>query len=140
MKPKLSIAVATHKKLQNTQVFYESVNRVLDGVFNLGLLEVITIKDRTKNDTLNHLTQINLQGNRFKVVELSRNFIEEASLPISVEFTSGGAIIPINADLKDLSEVILKLVKICKEGFDFFTTFSEERAGKAGVEKGMICD
>lgn len=140
MKPKFSIAVPIHSKSLNTQVSYESESGVLDGVPNLGLWEIIAIVDNKKNDTLNHLIQINLQDSRFKVAELSRNFRKEATLILGIEFTSGCVIIPIDADLLDPPAVIHKLVKIWKETLDFVITICKERAGEAALKKGMACN
>jgi glycosyltransferase involved in cell wall biosynthesis len=136
MKPKLSIVVPMHNESQNALVFYERVKLVLDGMPNLDLWEIVAVNDGSKDDTLNHLIQIYQKDSRFKVVDLSRNFGKEAALTAGIEFASGGAVIPIDADLQDPPEVIPELVKKWEEGFDVVNAVREERAGETAVKKG----
>ena len=125
-----------HNESQNALVFYERVKLVLDGMPNLGLWEIVAVNDGSKDDTLNHLIQIYQKDSRFKVVDLSRNFGKEAALTAGIEFASGDAVIPIDADLQDPPEVIPELVKKWEEGFDVVNAVREERAGETAVKKG----
>ena len=125
-----------HNESQNALVFYERVKLVLDGMPNLDLWEIVAVNDGSKDDTLNHLIQIYQKDSRFKVVDLSRNFGKEAALTAGIEFASGGAVIPIDADLQDPPEVIPELVKKWEEGFDVVNAVREERAGETAVKKG----
>lgn len=136
MKPKLSIVVPMHNESQNTLVFYERVKFVLDGMPSLDLWEIVAVNDGSKDDTLNHLIQIYQQDTRFKVVDLSRNFGKEAALTAGIEFASGDAVIPIDADLQDPPEVIPELIKKWEEGFDVVNAVREERAGETALKKG----
>lgn len=78
--------------------------------------EVICIDDGSTDGTLAQLMKLAAQDQRFIIVELSRNFGKEAALTAGMNQASGDAIIPMDGDLQDPPELIIKMVKKWQDG------------------------
>ncbi len=53
-----------------------------------------------------------------RIINLSRNFGKESAMTAGLEFSLGDVIIPIDADLQDPPELIVKFLEKWREGFD----------------------
>lgn len=73
--------------------------------------EVICVDDGSEDDTLKHLIKLTLEDQRFKVVELSRNFGKEAALTAGLDLAKGDLIIPLDSDLQDPPSLIGQLIR-----------------------------
>ncbi len=136
MKPSLSVVVPMHNESQNADVFYERITTVLSGMPNLQSWEIVAVNDGSQDDTLDRLIKIHKKDHRFKIIDLSRNFGKEAALTAGIEFASGDAVIPIDADLQDPPELIPELVAKWLQGYDVVNAVRQERAGETVVKKG----
>lgn len=72
--------------------------------------EFLFVDDGSRDDTLAHLVQLAAADRRVRVVELSRNFGKEAALSAGLDFATGDAVIPMDADMQDPPELIPALV------------------------------
>ncbi len=136
MKPSLSVVVPMHNESQNADIFYERITTVLSGMPNLQSWEIVAVNDGSQDDTLDRLIKIHKKDHRFKIIDLSRNFGKEAALTAGIEFASGDAVIPIDADLQDPPELIPELVAKWLQGYDVVNAVRQERAGETVVKKG----
>lgn len=73
-------------------------------------LQVLFVDDGSQDDTLQHLIRLQQKDGRVKVVELSRNFGKEAALSAGLDFATGDAVIPMDADMQDPPDLIPALV------------------------------
>ncbi|KQV81809.1 glycosyltransferase family 2 protein [Rhizobium sp. Root1220] len=80
--------------------------------------EVICVDDGSQDDTLEQLIALSQEDNRFRVIELSRNFGKEAALTAAIDFSNGDAAIPFDADLQDPPELILTMIEKWEEGYE----------------------
>jgi glycosyltransferase involved in cell wall biosynthesis len=53
-----------------------------------------------------------------KVIALSRNFGKEAAMTAAIDFCSGDAVIPMDADLQDPPEIIGDMIREWRNGYD----------------------
>ena len=95
--------------------FFEAVTPILN---LLPDWEIICVDDGSTDDTLHRLYEISEKEERIKVIALSRNFGKEAALTAGIDYATGDAVIPIDADLQDPPELITDMVTKWKEGFD----------------------
>jgi glycosyltransferase involved in cell wall biosynthesis len=80
--------------------------------------EVVCVNDGSRDGTLEALLAMRALRPHVRVIDLSRNFGKEAALTAGIDAAWGDAVIPIDADLQDSPELILRLVDEWKRGFE----------------------
>lgn len=80
--------------------------------------EIICVDDGSKDKTRELLMAKTQQDPRVKAVILSRNFGKEAAMTAAIDYATGDAVIPIDADLQDPPELIGQMIEKWREGFD----------------------
>lgn len=108
-RPKISIVAPFFNEGDGVRLFYEAIRPVLDSMADIDF-EVVCVDDGSRDDTLAKLILVSAQDERFRVIELSRNFGKEAALTAGIDASTGDAVIPIDADLQDPPELIPKMI------------------------------
>ena len=80
--------------------------------------EVICVDDGSTDCSLLMLMEMAKHNKRLRVIELSRNFGKEAALTAGIEYATGQAVIPIDADLQDPPELIAEMLAEWQKGAD----------------------
>jgi glycosyltransferase involved in cell wall biosynthesis len=96
--------------------------------------EVIYIDDGSRDDTLGRLERIAAQDPRVTVIELSRNFGQQAAMSAGLAAASGDAIVITDADLQDPPEVIPEMVDAWRAGVDVAYGRRRRRAGETAFK------
>src|SRR5687767_13896396 len=95
---RLSIVVPMYNGSEVIPVFFATINKVLAAT---GMdYEIICANDGSSDNTLELLIAQAARDSRIKVVSFSRNFGKEAAMTAALDFSSGDAAIPIDADLQ----------------------------------------
>lgn len=108
-RPKISIVAPFFNEGDGVHLFYEAIRPMLDSMPDIDF-EVVCVDDGSRDDTLAKLILVSVQDERFRVIELSRNFGKEAALTAGIDASTGDAVIPIDADLQDPPELIPKMI------------------------------
>jgi polyisoprenyl-phosphate glycosyltransferase len=116
MSKKLSLLVPAYNEEDVIDIFFAQVRPILEGLEMEW--EVICVNDGSKDRTLELLLQWHEKDDRIKVINLSRNFGKERALTAALDFASGDAVIPMDADLQDAPELIVRMVELWEQGFD----------------------
>lgn len=114
--PMISLVVPFYNEGGGVSLFFERVIPILrafDAPF-----EIVCVDDGSKDDTLAHLIRRAGSDSSIRVIELSRNFGKESALTAGIEYASGQAVIPMDADLQDPPELISSMVEAWREGAD----------------------
>lgn len=128
-----SIVVPAYNEAPNIGPFYERVSRVMQ---ELGEpYEIIFVNDGSQDDTLDRLLALAEKDPRVKVIDLSRNFGKEIALTAGIDYATGEAVIPIDADLQDPPELIPKLVAKWREGYDVVYATRLRRDGESWLKR-----
>ena len=131
----LSIVSPAYNEAENLGEFY---SRVINATDNLNLeIEIIYINDGSQDSTIDIITKQRQIDNRITIIDLSRNFGKEIALTAGLDYSSGDAVIIIDADLQDPPELIPKLVEKWREGYDVVNAKRIKRKGESLLKKVM---
>jgi glycosyltransferase involved in cell wall biosynthesis len=128
----LSIIVPCH----NEEAVIEATHSRLGGIAPaVGMpLEMIYIDDGSRDQTLERLQRIAAADPRVTVLELSRNFGQQAAMSAGLEQARGDAVVIIDADLQDPPEVIPEMVARWRDGVDVAYGRRRRRAGETAFK------
>ena len=113
----LSLLVPMYNESEALDAFFTELNTVLSQLTNIDY-EIICVNDGSSDTTLEKLQAFAISDDRIKIVSFSRNFGKEPAMTAAIDYATGDAVIPIDADLQDPPEIILEMVKLWQEGFD----------------------
>jgi len=129
----VSIVVPMYNESDNLEEFYKIVTGVLEAENES--FEIICVNDGSTDNTLERLIALRRLDKRVKIVDFSRNFGKEIALSAGLDFTSGRAVIPIDADLQDPPELIPEMLRKWREGFEVVTARRVKRRGETWLKK-----
>ncbi|MCU0537253.1 MAG: glycosyltransferase family 2 protein [Hydrococcus sp. Prado102] len=129
----LSIVIPCYNEEPNLDYLFERLTKVLDRL-NLKY-ELICINDGSTDNTLKYLIEHNRRNPNIKVVNLSRNFGKEIALSAGIHYTTGAAVVPIDADLQDPPELIEQLLAKWREGYDVVYAVRRSRLGESWLKR-----
>ncbi len=129
----LSIIVPCYNEEPNLDYLFERLISVLEP---LGMTyEIICVNDGSRDNTLNCLIEHHNRNSVIKVVNLSRNFGKEVAMSAGLDYSTGKAVIPIDADLQDPPELIGDMVAKWQEGYDVVYGTRKSRSGESWLKQ-----
>jgi polyisoprenyl-phosphate glycosyltransferase len=129
----LSIVVPLYNEEPNIDYLFERVESVLKRLNTS--YEIVCVNDGSKDNTLKCLVEHHHRNPGIKVVNFSRNFGKEIALTAGIDYATGAAVIPIDADLQDPPELIEELVAKWREGYDVVNATRRSRAGETWFKR-----
>lgn len=131
--PELSLLIPCYNEEENLNKLFSSLESILKSLdFDY---EIICINDGSRDDTLQLLIDYHHRDNRIKIINLSRNFGKEIAMSAGLDYTTGKAVIPIDADLQDPPELIIDLMAKWREGYDMVYAVRKSRQGESWLKK-----
>jgi polyisoprenyl-phosphate glycosyltransferase len=117
------------------QVLHELVDR-LRNAFNTITenYELIFVNDASSDDSLLLLKIMSEGDRRIKVINMSRTFGVSQCALAGMAYSSGQAVITMDADLQDPPELIPELIHKWREGADVVYTVRRSRAGESRIK------
>ncbi len=132
--PDLSIIVPMYNEHEVIDIFFKEIRAIMKKIPQYSY-EIVCINDGSKDNTLEILKKYAKKDKRVKIISFSRNFHKEQALFAGLENCTGNAAIPIDVDLQDPPEVILKFVKKWKEGYDIVYGVRSERNNDGMIKR-----
>jgi glycosyltransferase involved in cell wall biosynthesis len=129
----ISVIVPLHNEEPNVGYLFEQLTTVLQGL-HLSY-EIICVDDGSTDNTLKCLIEQRIHNAAIKILSLSRNFGKEIALSAGIDYATGNAIIPIDADLQDPPELIGSLITKWREGYDVVHATRRSRQGEAWFKR-----
>ena len=128
----LSVVVPCH----NEEAVIESTHaRLVAALPATGMdFEIVYIDDGSRDETLRRLESIAGRDPRAQVLELSRNFGQQAAMSAGLAHSRGDAVVIIDADLQDPPEVIPEMVSRWREGVDVAYGRRRSREGETAFK------
>lgn len=96
--------------------------------------EIIFVNDGSKDKTLEILENIANQDNKVKVISLSRNFGHQAAVTCGLKYTTGDAVVIMDADMQDPPEVIVEMLKLWEKGNEVIYAKRKARQGETAFK------
>lgn len=103
-----------YNEYETLDLFFERLLPILEQV--TPSYEVICVDDGSTDGTFERLKVHRGRNPNIKIVSLSRNFGKEAALTSGLDYASGRAVIPVDADLQDPPEILPEMIKKWREG------------------------
>jgi glycosyltransferase involved in cell wall biosynthesis len=131
----LSVIIPAFNEAPNVQALYRETSEVLA---RIGLpWQIIFVNDGSRDNTLVQLVALAQQDRRVMVIDLARNFGKEVAISAGIDHATGGAIIPMDADLQHPPSAIIDLVDKWREGASVVFAVRRSRE-KEGWFKGLV--
>lgn len=112
---------------------YKRLKRVMDSTEEA--YEIIFVNDGSKDGTVEIAKTICNMDKNIKLLSFSRNFGHQLAISAGMDYSSGNAVVVIDADLQDPPEVILEMIKKWKEGYDVVYGRRAKREGETFFKK-----
>lgn len=131
-----SIIVAVYNEEEVLPEFYRRITGVcnsLDGDY-----ELLFVNDGSRDRSFEILKKFREQNPRVKIIELSRNFGQQAAMTAGLGNASGDAVINIDADLQDPPETILKMIEKWHEGYEVVYGQRNARKGESKIRNFVV--
>jgi glycosyltransferase involved in cell wall biosynthesis len=129
----LSIVVPVFNEETGIAEFHRRLSSVMA---DIGLhWEAIYVNDGSDDGTLVALQTMRHTDPHIAILNLSRNFGKEAAMTAGLDHARGDAVVIIDADLQDPSEVIPELVAAWHDGFDMVYAQRHKRQGETWMKK-----
>ncbi|WP_125770278.1 glycosyltransferase family 2 protein [Companilactobacillus furfuricola] len=97
--------------------------------------ELIFVDDGSKDKSVDIIKSELEHNDNIKLVEFSRNFGHQIAITAGLQYTSGDAVVVMDADLQDPPEVIPSMIKKWHEGYDIVYGKRKQRDGESFFKK-----
>jgi glycosyltransferase involved in cell wall biosynthesis len=120
----------------NEEACVEELARRLTLVFDANPkydFEAIIVENGSIDRTWELLQQIYKRDNRFKTIQLSRNFKMDGGLTAGLHYARGDAAVLMTADLQDPPELISEFIQMWEEGYENIYMVVNKRTGTGPI-------
>lgn len=108
----MSLVVPVYNEQYSIDIFFSHLLTISDHIFaQIERLEIIFIDDGSDDLTIEQIRQHAPTNFDVTIVKLSRNFSKEIALAAGLANASGDAVIPLDVDLQDPTELIPEMIK-----------------------------
>lgn len=128
-----SVVVPVYNEEEVVVETYKRLKEVMDILSEP--YEILFVNDGSRDKTVPIIKDICSRDNSIKLLDFSRNFGHQIAITAGMDFTSGDAIIIIDADLQDPPEVIPAMITQWKKGFEVVYGKRIEREGETLFKK-----
>jgi len=93
--------------------------------------EIIIVDNGSWDQTWELLLQVRAKDPRFKLIQLSRNFMADGGVMAGLNMASGDSAVVMNADLQDPPELVDQFIEKWREGYEIIYGVIERRRGES---------
>ena len=130
---KISVVIPMYFEEEVAMECYNRTENVLKKLEQFDY-EIIFVNDGSKDRTLEILEEIAKNDLKVKVISLSRNFGHQAAVTAGLKFTTGDAVVIMDADMQDPPEVIEEMVSLWEKGNDVIYAKRKTRKGETAFK------
>ena len=133
VKPLLSVVVPVYNEEIVLPETYKRLKSVLEGMEIP--YEIILVNDGSKDKTAEIVTEMCESDPTLKFLNFSRNFGHQIAITAGMDYSTGDAIVVIDADLQDPPELIPQMMLKWHDGFDVVYAKRISREGETFFKK-----
>ena len=122
----LSIIFPIYNEEANIPVLYEKINDVLD-MNNISRAELVFVNDGSSDRSEELIRELKAADPRVKLVNFSRNFGHQAAITAGIDFSSGDAVILMDADMQDPPHVVGDMLREWRAGAEIVYAVRRKR-------------
>jgi len=130
----ISIVVPAYNETECVDELGARLGKVFDGLPQYDF-EAIIVENGSTDDTWDKLQALHERDDRFKILQLARNFHMDGGLTAGLAYVNGDAAILMTADLQDPPEVIPQFIAKWEEGYDHVHGILTARVGTGPIRK-----
>lgn len=130
----ISIVIPAYNESECVDELGSRLGKVFDGLPQYDF-EAIIVENGSSDDTWEKLNALHERDERFKVLQLARNFHMDGGLTAGLAYVSGDAAILMTADLQDPPEIIPQFIAKWEEGYDHVHGVLTARVGTGPIRK-----
>lgn len=134
MKKLISIVIPAYNEQDNV----DELTRRLQGVFTANPaydFEVIIVENGSLDNTYAKLLAVHQQDDRFKILQLARNFRMDGGVTAGLNYAKGDAAVIMTADLQDPPELITEFIKRWEKGYENVYGIVAKRNGTNAIRR-----
>ena len=131
---KIDILIPAYNEEEALPFLFERLEKIMKENSNYEF-EILFINDGSKDKTLELIKKQREIDSRISYVDLSRNFGKEIAMIAGLDYSTGDAVIFIDADLQDPPELIPELIRYWEEGYDDVYARRKSRQGETFFKK-----
>ncbi|NDJ59822.1 MAG: glycosyltransferase family 2 protein [Chloroflexi bacterium] len=131
--PRYSIVAPIYNEEGNIDLLYARISEVMDSTNEPW--ELILVNDGSRDRSAEMMDVLAANDPRVKTIHFARNFGHQTAVTAGIDFTSGDAVVLIDADLQDPPEVILELIERWKAGYHVVYAVRKKRAGESWFKR-----
>ncbi len=128
-KPVISIIAPIFNEQQTLPELYRRVCGVMSSTEETW--ELLLVDDGSTDGSTEYIKQLARQDHHIKPVIFARNFGHQLAVTAGLDYARGQAVVIIDADLQDPPEVITKMVKKWREGYEVVYAIRAKREGES---------
>ena len=123
----ISIIIPIYNEESGLRKLHERLSQVMDSA-SLDY-EIIFVNDGSRDNSKAIIEELMRLDVRARLISLSRNFGKEQALTAGIDYCTGKAVIPLDADLQDPPELIPQMVEKWREGYKIVAGKRKSRPG-----------
>jgi dolichol-phosphate mannosyltransferase len=131
--PVFSIIAPCYNEEKNIPPLYTRIREVMDDIGDTW--ELILVNDGSRDETLNAMLAARDSDARVKIINFARNFGHQTAVTAGMDYSTGEAVILIDADLQDPPELIAQMAEQWRAGFQVVYGVRSERIGESRFKK-----
>ena len=136
----LSVVIPIYNEQETLPLLCKNLDAEVDSIKNeldrQGVLktapqiEILFINDGSTDGSCSIIESMVQTNSMYRYISLSRNFGHQAAVSAGIQSARGKAVVVMDGDLQDPPELIKKLVKKWKQGFDVVYAVRRKRQAK----------
>ena len=132
---RVSIVTPFYNEAGMVAIYFARLGEVLRPLSDKIEFEFVCVNDGSRDTTLRELQATVPPFGRLVLVDLSRNFGKEAALSAGLDFATGDAVVPMDADLQDPPELVPQMIARWLEGTPVVLAVREDRRSDGWLKR-----